>query len=80
MDELLERARNNPQSLSFRELQQLAETAGFKLKRVRGSHHVYTRRGIVEIINLQPKGRMAKPYQVRQVVGLIDKYGLLKEL
>ena len=80
MDELLERARNNPQSLSFRELQQLAEKAGFRLKRVRGSHHVYTRKGIVEIINLQPRGRMAKPYQVRQVVGLIDKYGLLKEL
>lgn len=80
MDGLLERARNNPHSLGFRELQQLAEKAGFRLKRVRGSHHVYTRKGIVEIINLQPRGRMAKPYQVRQVVGLIDKYGLLKEL
>jgi predicted RNA binding protein YcfA (HicA-like mRNA interferase family) len=79
MDGLLERARNSPQSLSFRELQQLAEKAGFRLKRVRGSHHVYSCRGIVEIINLQPKGRMAKPYQVRQVVGLIDRYDLLKE-
>lgn len=79
MDELLERARNNPPSLTFRELQQLAEKAGFRLKRVRGSHHVYTRKGTVEIINLQPKGRMAKSYQVQQVVGLIDKYGLLKE-
>ena len=79
MDEPLERARNNPQSLTFKELQQLAEKAGYRLKRVRGSHHVYTRKGTVEIINLQPKGRMAKPYQVRQVVGLIDKYDLLKE-
>lgn len=79
MNGLLERARNNPQSLTFRELQQLAEKAGFRLRRIRGSHHVYSRKGVVEIINLQPKGRMAKPYQVRQVVGLIDKYGLLKE-
>jgi len=79
MNGLLERARTNPQSLTFKEVQQLAESAGFRLKRVRGSHHVYTRRGIVEIINLQPKGKMAKPYQVRQVVGLIDKYSLLKE-
>ena len=79
MDEPLERARNNPQSFTFRELQQLAEKAGFRLRRIRGSHHVYSRKGVVEIINLQPKGRMAKPYQVRQVVGLIDKYGLLKE-
>ena len=79
MDELLERARNNPQSLTFKDLQQLVESAGFRLKRVRGSHHVYTREGIVEIINIQPKGKMAKPYQVRQVARLIDKYGLLKE-
>ncbi len=79
MDELLERARNNPQSFTFKDLQQLVESAGFRLKRVRGSHHVYTREEIVEIINIQPKGKMAKPYQVRQVVGLIDKYGLLKE-
>jgi len=79
VDELLERARNNPQSFTFKDLQQLVESAGFRLKRVRGSHHVYTREEIVEIINIQPKGKMAKPYQVRQVVGLIDKYGLLKE-
>lgn len=79
MDDLLERARNNPQAFSFRELQRLIEAAGFRLKRVRGSHNVYTRKGVVEIINIQPKGRMAKPYQVRQVVSLIAKYGLLKE-
>ena len=79
MDKLLEQARHSPQSLSFKELQQLAEAAGFRLKRIRGSHHVYTRKGTAEILNLQPKGRMAKPYQVRQVVGLIDKYNLLEE-
>ncbi|MCZ6626177.1 MAG: type II toxin-antitoxin system HicA family toxin [Deltaproteobacteria bacterium] len=79
MDGLVERARNNPQSLSFKEIQRLVDLAGFRLKRVRGSHHVYTRKGIVEITNIQPKGKMAKPYQVRQVVSLIDKYGLLKE-
>ena len=79
MSELLERARKNPQALSFKELQQLAKTAGFVLKGVRGSHHVYTRKGVAEIINIQPKGKMAKPYQVRQVVGLIEKYDLLEE-
>ncbi|TAJ97327.1 type II toxin-antitoxin system HicA family toxin [bacterium] len=79
MKELLERARRNPQSLTFKDLQQLAKSAGFQLKQVRGSHHVYTRKGVVEIINIQPKGKMAKPYQVRQVVSLIDKYDLLKE-
>jgi predicted RNA binding protein YcfA (HicA-like mRNA interferase family) len=79
VSELLEQGRKNPQSLTFKELQQLAHLAGFQLKRVRGSHHVYTRKGIAEIINIQPKGKMAKPYQVRQVVNLIDQYDLLKK-
>lgn len=30
----------------------------------------------MEILNLQPKGRHAKPYQVRQVRGVIVKYRL----
>jgi hypothetical protein len=36
-------------------------------ERIRGSHHIFTRAGIVEILNLQPRGSLAKPYQVRQV-------------
>ena len=79
MDQLLERARTHPQSLTFTDLRKLAEAAGFRLKRISGSHHVYTRQGIVEIINLQPQGKMAKAYQVRQVVSLIVKYNLIKE-
>lgn len=41
-----------------------------------GSHNVYGREGIPEIINLQPAGKSAKPYQVRQVRRLVIKYGL----
>jgi len=49
---------------------------GFE-RRVRGSHHILTKQGIVEILNLQPKGDLAKPYQVKQVRSLITAYGLL---
>jgi len=42
--------------------------------RVRGSHHIFTRPGIAEILNLQPRGSFAKPYQVKQVRGVIVRY------
>lgn len=45
---------------------------------VRGSHHIFTKDDVTEIINLQPKGSKAKPYQVRQVRGILMKYGLRK--
>ena len=45
-------------------------------ERIRGSHHIFTKEGVEEILNLQPKGRQAKPYQVKQVRGIILKYRL----
>jgi len=48
--------------------------------RVRGSHHVFTRIGVFEQINLQRDGAKAKPYQVKQVRTVIIKYKLGKEL
>ena len=44
--------------------------------RVRASHRIFTRTGIMEILNLQPKGTDAKPYQVKQVRAVILKYRL----
>jgi len=45
-------------------------------ERVKGDHFIYTRDGMVEIINLQPIGGKAKAYQVKQVRGIITQYGL----
>lgn len=45
-------------------------------ERVRGSHHIYSKEGVEEIINLQPLGARAKAYQVKQVRGIILKYKL----
>ncbi len=44
--------------------------------RVKGDHFIYTKTGVEEIINIQPAGNMAKPYQVKQVRGVILKYQL----
>lgn len=59
----------------FADLRGLLGELGFD-ERVRGSHHIFTREDVEEIINLQPKGDMAKPYQVRQVRNLILRYKL----
>ena len=45
-------------------------------ERIRGDHHIFAREGVSEILNLQPRGRNAKPYQVKQVRDVILKYRL----
>ena len=45
-------------------------------ERVKGSHHIFTRADVAEILNLQPRGSFAKPYQVKQVRAVIVRYKL----
>ncbi len=56
----------------------LMRNLGFD-ERIRGSHHIFTKEGIEEIVNLQPIGSGAKAYQVKQVRGIILKYKLGEE-
>ena len=63
----------------FDGLRRLLRHLGFD-ERIRGSHHIFTRTGVAEILNLQPKGRHAKPYQVRQVRGVILNYKLAGDI
>lgn len=46
--------------------------------RVRGGHHILTREDVTEIINLQKRGVLAKPYQVRQVRRVILRYRIVE--
>ncbi len=62
-------------SLDFSALCQLLVRLGF-VERVKGGHHIFTRDGVEEIANLQPKGSKAKAYQVRQIRGILVKYRL----
>jgi hypothetical protein len=63
-------------NVRFDELSRLLLALGFE-ERVRGSHHIFARDGVEEILNLQPRaGGAAKPYQVRQVRDTILKYKL----
>lgn len=62
-------------AIRFDDLCSLLERLGFQ-KRVKGSHHVFRRTGVEEMINLQRDGGNAKPYQVRQVRAVILRYRL----
>jgi len=60
-------------NIAFHELISLLERLGFQ-SRIKGSHHIFYKENIVEILNLQEKSGKAKPYQVKQVRNLIVKY------
>ena len=62
-------------NVRFTDLRALMQYLGFS-QRVRGSHHLFDREGVAEIVNLQSRDGYAKPYQVRQVRQLILKYKL----
>ena len=62
-------------NIPFAGLCQLLKEMEFE-QRIRGDHHIFAKEGVVEILNLQPNGSKAKPYQVKQVRKIILKYKL----
>jgi predicted RNA binding protein YcfA (HicA-like mRNA interferase family) len=62
-------------NISFTQLCQFLHQLGFD-ERIRGSHHIFTKDNVQEILNIQPKGATAKSYQVKQIREVILKYKL----
>ena len=63
-------------NISFDDLCGCLEHHGFN-KRNKASHRIFTRKGVVEIINLQPASDgKAKPYQVKQMRGIMTRYSI----
>lgn len=65
-------------NIRFSELRVLLLRLGFS-ERIKGSHHVFACGGVTEILNLQPRGSLAKPYQVKQVRRVLVQYKLKPE-
>lgn len=59
----------------FMDLRAVLDRLGFQC-RIKGDHFIYTKDGVEEIINIQPVGNQAKPYQVKQVRNVILKHQL----
>jgi hypothetical protein len=62
-------------NIRFADLRSLLKGLAFD-ERVRGDHYIFDREGVAEIINLQPRRSLAKPYQIKQVREIILRYRL----
>ena len=77
--QLYEEIKRNPKNILFQRICQVAVAFGFKMRKGKGSHHIFTRPGVEELLNFQNVSGKAKPYQVKQLIKIIEKYGLLEE-
>ncbi len=76
-EKLLDRiAAGAVRNVDFDDLIRLLQRLGFKEVGGRGSHRVFVRAGVEEILTLQQVDGQAKPYQVRQVVALVRQYNI----
>jgi hypothetical protein len=77
--EMYQHLKSHPKNIRFEHLCRISEQFGFTCRGGKGSHRIYTREGIRELLNFQDVGGMAKPYQVKQLCKIIKDYSLLEE-
>jgi predicted RNA binding protein YcfA (HicA-like mRNA interferase family) len=70
---LLEQMRAAPKNVSFADLEAMAKHIGYSHARTAGSHRIYTCPGR-PMLNFQKSGAQAKPYQVRQLLAVIEDF------
>ena len=58
----------------FADLQKLLIAFGFRVRPGRGSHEVYVREDVPEHITIQPNGKEAMGYQVREFLRIVKEY------
>jgi hypothetical protein len=73
---LLSKIISGSENIRFGDVVAVVEAFGFRLDRVSGSHHIFVHPEIRELLNLQNRKGLAKAYQIRQFLRLIDRYSL----
>ena len=73
---LLQKIVTGTKNVKFSDLAALLDALGFVEDRINGSHHIFKHPEVLELVNIQNVRGEAKPYQVRQVVELIETYNL----
>ena len=76
---LLQKIISGSRNVRFREAVRLAEAFGFRLDRISGSHHIFVHSEIPELLNLQNVAGKAKPYQMKQLIKIVEKHNLRME-
>jgi predicted RNA binding protein YcfA (HicA-like mRNA interferase family) len=64
-------------SVAFRDFEKLVVAFGFKFDRMNGSHAIYKHPLVPRPFPIQPEGKDAKRYQVRDLLELVEQYGLI---
>ncbi|OIO33976.1 MAG: hypothetical protein AUJ76_04410 [Candidatus Omnitrophica bacterium CG1_02_41_171] len=77
--EIYERFKRNPKNVRFEEICKTAELFGFHFRGGKGSHRIYVRKGVKEMLNFQNVEDKAKVYQVKQFLRIIERYNLVEE-
>ncbi len=73
---LLQKLLSGSKNIRFSKAVACAEAFGFQLARIKGSHHIFVHPDIPELVNLQNVKGKAKPYQVKQLLQIIERYNL----
>ena len=76
---LLAKLENSQKNVRYGDFVALIEAFGFRRTRGEGSHDIYRRTDVPDIVNIQSNKGKAKPYQIRQFLGLIEQYNLRME-
>ena len=67
---------SSSRSISFRDFERLLRAFGFELDRTVGSHRQYIHPDIPRAFPVQPDGKDAQRYQVREFLELVERYAL----
>jgi predicted RNA binding protein YcfA (HicA-like mRNA interferase family) len=63
-------------TIAYRDFEKLVLAFGFQFARMNGSHAIYTHPNLPRPFPIQPEGKDAKRYQVRDLLELVEQYGL----
>ena len=68
---------SSSRSVAYRDFEKLVLAFGFKLDRTNGSHAIYTHPKLPRPFPIQPAAKDTKRYQVRDLLDLVEQYGLI---
>jgi hypothetical protein len=65
----------NPKGVRFVDACKAAQAMGFTHKGGQGSHLAFARTGEADLLNFQNRNGLIPPYQARQLIRMIERYG-----
>jgi predicted RNA binding protein YcfA (HicA-like mRNA interferase family) len=76
---ILQKILAGSKNIRFSDMENLVRGFGFTLSRTDGSHHIFTRPDIPELVSLQNVKGQVKIYQIRQFLKLVERHNLKLE-